>query len=81
MNHNLKYLAKLSIGLTFALLASCATNQPPGKSDLPPTAVQIPGKPGLVFSPYNNKVVDVAGVPAGTLVKDPTVGLLFIVPE
>ncbi|GAA5476589.1 hypothetical protein [Haloferula helveola] len=30
-----------------------------------------PGKPGFVFSPYGNRLVDVRGIPAGTLVADP----------
>ena len=32
----------------------------------------VPGKDGFVFSPYNNKVVDVRDIPSGTLVQDPT---------
>jgi hypothetical protein len=36
-----------------------------------PTAAAVPGKPGFVFSPFNNKVVDVKGIPSGTLVADP----------
>ncbi|MBB5352440.1 hypothetical protein HNR46_002685 [Haloferula luteola] len=32
----------------------------------------VPGKPGFVFSPYNNKIIDVKGIPSGTLVQDPT---------
>ena len=35
-------------------------------------AAPVPGKPGMVFSPYNNKVVDVRDIPSGTLVQDPT---------
>ena len=31
----------------------------------------FPGKEGFVFSPYNKKVVDVRGIPSGTLVADP----------
>lgn len=37
-----------------------------------PTAVPIPGKEGVVFSPFNNKPVDVKGFPSGALVADPT---------
>lgn len=37
-----------------------------------PFAKKIPGKEGFVFSPYNNKVVDVRDIPTGTLVQDPT---------
>ncbi len=35
-------------------------------------AKSVPGKTGFVFSPYNNKVVDVRDIPSGTLVQDPT---------
>jgi hypothetical protein len=37
-----------------------------------PTAVPVPGKEGIVFSPFNNKPVDVKGFASGTLVADPT---------
>lgn len=37
-----------------------------------PTAIAVPGKPGFVFSPYNNKLIDVQGFASGTLVADPT---------
>lgn len=53
------------------------TTTPPEK---PPTkpggdyafANPVPGKEGFVFSPYNNKLVDVRDIPSGTLVQDPT---------
>lgn len=35
-------------------------------------ANRVPGKDGFVFSPYNNKLVDVRDIPSGTLVQDPT---------
>lgn len=35
-------------------------------------ATKIPGKEGFVFSPYNNKMIDVRGMASGTLVQDPT---------
>jgi len=35
-------------------------------------AQKVPGKEGFVFSPYNNKIVDVRDIPSGTLVQDPT---------
>ena len=35
-------------------------------------ANKVPGKEGFVFSPYNNKVVDVREIASGTLVTDPT---------
>jgi hypothetical protein len=37
-----------------------------------PVARPVPGKPGFVFSPFNNKVIDVKGFPPGSLVADPT---------
>ncbi len=37
-----------------------------------PSAKPVPGKAGFVFSPYNNNVVDVNGIPSGTLVMDPS---------
>ncbi len=37
-----------------------------------PFANPVPGKAGFVFSPYNNKMVDVRDIPSGTLVRDPT---------
>lgn len=37
-----------------------------------PFANPVPGKEGFVFSPYNNKMVDVRGIPSGSLVEDPT---------
>ena len=45
---------------------SLADNAPP------PTASPVPGKAGFVFSPFNNKVIDVGGLPSGALVADPT---------
>jgi hypothetical protein len=36
-----------------------------------PVAVAVPEKPGFVYSPYNNRVLDVKEVPSGTLVGDP----------
>ncbi len=54
--------------------ASDATKaQAPSPSKPPgiPTAQAVEGKPGYVFSPYNNKVIDVRDMPPGTLVADP----------
>jgi hypothetical protein len=42
---------------------------PVGKE--PPFAEAVPGKPGFVRSPFDGKVIDVRGIPAGTLVADP----------
>lgn len=38
----------------------------------PPFAEPVPGQPGFVKSPYNGKIIDVKGIPAGSLVADPT---------
>ena len=48
------------------------TPTPPNPNPDYPFANKVPGKEGFVFSPYNNKVVDVRGIPTGTLVADPT---------
>lgn len=37
-----------------------------------PVAMKAPGKEGYVLSPFNNKLIDVKGMPTGTLVSDPT---------
>ncbi len=37
-----------------------------------PTASRVPGNANIVFSPYNNKIIDVQGMPSGALVSDPT---------
>lgn len=37
----------------------------------PPVAAAIPGKAGYVSSPFCGKIIDVRGMPAGTLVADP----------
>ncbi len=36
-----------------------------------PVANSVPGKPGFVFSPYTNQIIDVIDIPQGTLVADP----------
>jgi hypothetical protein len=60
---------------------AATTNPDGGGATLPPAepkrqdyafATKVPGKEGFVFSPYNNKVVDVKDLPSGTLVADPT---------
>ncbi len=38
-----------------------------------PTAKAVPGKAGFVFSPFNNKIINVSEIPPGTLVQDPTI--------
>lgn len=60
---------------------TAAPTTPPTQTPTPPVeekraeykfANKVPGKDGFVFSPYNNKVVDVRDIPSGTLVQDPT---------
>jgi hypothetical protein len=55
-------------------------NNPNGNAAAPPPSVStatapvakaVPGKPGFVFSPFNNKIVDVTGIPSGNLIADP----------
>lgn len=61
-------------------LPSTSNNTAGTETPKPPTetkrdyafANKVPGKEGFVFSPYNNKVVDVRDIPSGTLVQDPT---------
>ncbi len=57
------------------------TTTTPGETVKPPTvekradypvASKVPGKEGYVFSPFNNKLIDVKDMPSGTLVSDPT---------
>lgn len=45
---------------------------PPVMQDGYPVARPVPDKPGFVFNPHNNHVVDVRGIPSGTLVRDPS---------
>jgi hypothetical protein len=44
--------------------------QPPATGPIP-VARAVPGKPGYVFSPFNNRLIDVSGIPSGRLVADP----------
>lgn len=37
-----------------------------------PVAQRVPGRDGFVFSPYNNKMINVKGFASGTMVADPT---------
>ncbi|MDA0812047.1 MAG: hypothetical protein O3C21_06635 [Verrucomicrobia bacterium] len=51
--------------------------------DTYPYGLPVPGKDGMVYSPYveeNGKYVDVRNIPAGTLVKDPYSDKFFRVP-
>jgi hypothetical protein len=62
--------------------APAASPIKPSKGDYP-YGIPVPGKPGLVTSPYvPGKVVDVSGMPPGTEVKDPYTDYkkIFLVP-
>ena len=49
---------------------------------LVPEGNPIPGKPGLVESPFSpGKYISVEGFPPGTEVKDPYTGKIFLVPK
>ena len=37
----------------------------------PPVAKAVLGQPGFVYSPFSNNIVDVNGIPSGTLLADP----------
>jgi hypothetical protein len=47
-----------------------------------PVAKAVPGKPGLVFNPFNANggYIDVSGYAPGSKVKDPDSQQIFIVP-
>jgi hypothetical protein len=47
-----------------------------------PVARPVPGKPGLVYSPFNSNgaLIDVSGYPPGSKVKDPDTQKIFVVP-
>ena len=46
-----------------------------------PVAKAVPGKPGYVYSPYDqSKYVDVSGYTSGSKVKDPYTQKIFVVP-
>jgi hypothetical protein len=56
-------------------------DKPPVTGEIP-YAKPVPGKPGFVFSPYEQYkgYIDVRGFPPGTEVKDPYSGKSFLVP-
>jgi hypothetical protein len=56
--------------LTLELIT--ATGQPVGDPAGYATASEVPGSPGMVVSPHSGTVIDVRGIPSGTLVQDPT---------
>jgi hypothetical protein len=48
-----------------------AAPRPPSTPSLP-EATSVEGQPGFVYSPFNGRIIDVRGLPSGTLVADPT---------
>lgn len=36
-----------------------------------PTAREVPGRAGFVFSPYDNRIIDTTGIESGTVIPDP----------
>ncbi len=59
---------------------SASVNAPAPKFEAPKYAAKVPGKPGIIKSPYDGKLLDAAGIPTGTEVKDPATGKIMIVP-
>jgi hypothetical protein len=55
---------------------------PPSTAPQFPVAKAVPGKPGLVFNPFDAKggYIDVSGYASGSKVKDPESQKIFIVP-
>jgi hypothetical protein len=84
-------ISRLISVVTCFSLVSCATDYntsgSPQNNRAYPTAIPVRNKAGYVFSPYNysNTLIDVSGIPAGTLVWDPTYAKserkVFRVPE
>jgi hypothetical protein len=37
-----------------------------------PEGKPVPGKPGFIFSPYDNKIIDATGLPPGQVIVDPS---------
>jgi hypothetical protein len=66
------------LNVRWAKAASAANQQ---KTDLP-YGSPVPGKPGLVTSPFasDSGYVDVTGFPPGSAVEDPYTGKIFLTP-
>jgi hypothetical protein len=59
-----------------------ASSQKSASSAQFPVAKPVPGRPGLVFNPFNTKggFIDVSGYAPGSKVKDPESKQIFVVP-
>jgi hypothetical protein len=70
-----------SSGQRDARWAKAASSGSQQKTDLP-YGTPVPGKPGLVASPFapDSGYVDVTGFPPGTAVEDPYTGKIFLTP-
>ena len=68
-------------GETNVRFAKAAPSASQEKSDMP-YGTPVPGKPGLVTSPFapDKGYVDVTGFPPGTEVQDPYTGKIFLTP-
>lgn len=53
-------------------LVTKSSERPAKKEKTIWVAEPVDGKPGYVKSPFSGKIIDVKGIPAGTLVADPT---------
>jgi hypothetical protein len=62
-------------------MAKAASGVNQQKTELP-VGTAVPGKPGLVMSPFapDSGYVDVTGFPPGTEVEDPYTGKIFLTP-
>jgi hypothetical protein len=62
--------------------AATAAPEAKGKKRDVPYGIPVPGKQGMVTSPFapNEGYVDVRGFPSGTEVKDPYTGKIFLTP-
>jgi len=63
-----------------ATAQSAPVNAPAPKLEAPKYAAKVPGKPGIIKSPYDGKLLDAVGIPTGTEVKDPATGKIMLVP-
>jgi len=78
-----KELAALKQSAPSTTKSNGATAPDSAKNASPvPTGVPVPGKPGFVSSPFDPEggFIDLRGVPAGTEVKDPYTGKVFLAP-